>query len=41
MRQLKTYQKEGYDLQVPIYKAAQASMDELSTKYPSLGKKQF
>jgi len=36
---IKNYQIEGYDLQVQIYKAAQASMDELSTKYPSLGKK--
>lgn len=36
---IKNYQEEGYNFQVQIYKAAQASMDELSDKYPSLGKK--
>lgn len=36
---IKNYQEEGYNFQVKIYEAAQTSMDELSAKYPSVGKK--
>lgn len=35
---IKNYQKEGMDLQVQIYEAAQSKMDQLSASYPSLGK---
>lgn len=36
---IKNYQEEGYNLQVKIYEAAQAKMDELVAKFPSLGEK--
>ena len=36
---IKNYQEEGYNFQVQIYEAAQASMDELGAKFSSLGKK--
>ena len=36
---IKNYQEEGYNLQVKIYEVAQAKMDELVAKFPSLGEK--
>lgn len=36
---IKSYQEDGFNFQAKIYKAAQAHMDELSSKYPTLGKK--